>query len=92
MAKNFRVCTEELNKQLPALKLFGDFDATSACELSDILDGIAKTTDKVAIDTNGLKTICAFGVDVFLPRMNRLSRRQMDIEVTGRHSDAFIEA
>ena len=91
MAKNFRVYSKEIKKQYLALKLFGDFDATSACELIDILDDVVKENDKVAIDTSGLKTINAFGLDVFLPRMSRLTRKLTDIQVTGRYSEAFIE-
>lgn len=92
MAKNFRVCTKEINKNALALRLSGDFDATSACELIDLLDDIVKKTDKVAIDTSGLKTISAFGLDVFLPRMNRLGRKWTDIQITGRYSEAFVDA
>lgn len=92
MAKNFRVYTKEISKQSLALQLFGDFDATSACELIDILDDVVKQNDKVAIDTSGLKTINAFGLDVFLPRMSRLTRKLTDIQVTGRYSEAFMEA
>lgn len=39
MAGNFRVRTKEISNQSMALLLFGDFDASSACELIDILDG-----------------------------------------------------
>lgn len=92
MAKNFRVCTKDISKQSLALQLFGDFDATSACELIGILNDIVKKNDKVAIDTDGLKTVNAFGIDVFVPHMTRLNRRSTDIQVTGRHSAAFMDA
>lgn len=92
MAKNFRVCSKEINKQFLALQLFGDFDATSACELIDILDAVAKKNDTVAINTDGLKTVNAFGLDVFIPRMDKLARKWTDIRITGRHKKAFMEA
>ena len=92
MAKNFRVCAKEIGKQSLSLQLFGDFDATSACELIHLLTERIKTNAKVAIDTDGLKTINAFGLDVFLPRMSRLTNTRMDVEVTGRYSEAFIDA
>ena len=92
MANNFRVHSKKNHKQFLALQLFGDFDGTSACELIDILDDIASKEEKVAIDTDGLKTVDAFGLDVFLPGMNRLTRKLMDIEVTGKHRNAFIDA
>jgi stage II sporulation protein AA (anti-sigma F factor antagonist) len=92
MAKNFRVYAKEIGKQSLALQLFGDFDATSACELIHVLTERVKTNAKVAIDTDGLKTINAFGLDVFLPRMSRLSNKHTDIEVTGRYSEVFMDA
>jgi len=91
MAANFRVNAKEINNQSMALQLFGDFDASSACELIDALDKSVKRSNKVAIDTNGLKTINAFGLDVFLLRMSKLNNTRADIRVTGRFSDIFTE-
>ena len=91
MAKNFRVYAKENGNQSLALQLFGDFDASSACELINLLDENIKPSSKVAIDTDGLKTINAFGLDVFLPRMSRLNNTRADIEVTGRFSGVFRE-
>ena len=92
MAKNFRVLTKESSDQSMALQLFGDFDGSSACELIDVLDESVKKTFKVAIDTDGLKTINTFGLNVFLPRMSLLNNTRADIEVTGRFSEIFREA
>ena len=89
MAKNFHVSARKLGSQSLALQLFGDFDASSACELINILDDGVKTSSKVAIDTDGLRTINAFGLDVFLPRMSKLNNTLADIKVTGRFSDIF---
>jgi len=73
------------------LKLFGDFDASSAYELHNVLSaGLGKTV-KIAIDTSGLKTVSSFGLDLFLPLLSSLNRQQLDIEVTGRFSGAFSE-
>jgi stage II sporulation protein AA (anti-sigma F factor antagonist) len=91
MAANFRVSTKAFSNHSTALQLFGDFDASSACELINVLDDRIKTSDNVAIDTDGLKTINAFGLDVFLPRMLKLKYTRADIEVTGRFKDAFRE-
>jgi anti-anti-sigma regulatory factor len=91
MAKNFRVYAKENGNQSLALQLFGDFDASSACELINLLDENIKPSSKVAIDTDGLKTINAFGLDVFLPQMSRLNNTRADIEVTGRFSGVFRE-
>ena len=92
MAKNFRVLTKESSNQSLALQLFGDFDGSSACELINVLDESVKKTSRVAIDTDGLKTINTFGLNVFLPRMSWLNNTQADIEVTGRFSAVFREA
>lgn len=91
MAANFRVCAKEISNQSMALQLFGDFDASSACELINALDQSIKTFSKVAINTDGLKTINAFGLDVFLPRMFKLNNTRTDIEVNGRFSAIFRE-
>jgi len=92
MAKNFRICTKENSNQSLALQLFGDFDGSAACELINVLDQSVINTSKVAIDTDGLRTIDAFGLNVFLPRMSWLNHTCADIEVTGRFSGVFREA
>lgn len=89
MAKNFRVFAKKGSNKTLALQLFGDFDASSACELINLLDESVKNNNKVAIDTNGLRTVNAFGLDVFIPRMSGLNGSRADIEVTGRYSRAF---
>ena len=91
MAANFRVNTKEISNQSMALQLFGDFDASSACELINVLDKSVKKSSKVAIDTDGLRTINVFGLDVFLPRMSTLNNTRADIQVTGRFSEVFKE-
>jgi stage II sporulation protein AA (anti-sigma F factor antagonist) len=89
MAKNFRVCARENGNQSLALQLFGDFDASSACELIQLLNASIQKTSNVAIDTDGLRTVNAFGLDVFLPQMSGLNNTRANIEVTGRFSGVF---
>ena len=91
MALNFRVCVKETSNQSVALQLYGDFDASSACELINVLDKSVKKSSKVAIDTDRLGTINAFGLDIFLLRMPRLNNTRADIQVTGRFSEVFKE-
>ncbi|GAB6907467.1 hypothetical protein DESC_350062 [Desulfosarcina cetonica] len=91
MAKNFRVSKKQKNKNSLDLKLFGDFDASSAYELHNLLSTDVGKTSKVAIDTSGLKTVSPFGIDLFLPLMSDLHHQRMNIEVTGRFSRAFRE-
>jgi stage II sporulation protein AA (anti-sigma F factor antagonist) len=73
------------------LRLYGDFDGSSAWELINLLDESEKKAT-VAIDTNGLKTIDAFGLAVFLPQMSKLNNTQADIQITGRFRSLFREA
>ena len=44
------------------------------------------------VKTTILKTINAFGLDVFLLRMSRLSRKWPETQATGRYSEVFMEA
>ena len=91
MAKNFRVCAKGSSNQSLALQLFGDFDGSSACELINVIEETIPISSKVAINTDGLRKINAFGLDVFLPRMSCLKSTRADIEVTGRFSGIFKE-
>lgn len=91
MARNFRICAKEKNNRTLNIELFGDFDASSACELIDVLLAGCQKADKVAIDTDGLRTINAFGLDLVVPRISKITGRRADIEVTGRFSGAFQE-
>lgn len=89
MAVNFRIASKELNNQCTALKLFGDFDGSSAWELINLLDENTNKTQKIAINTDGLRAIHAFGLDIFRPKMSRLKKTQANIQVTGRFSEVF---
>ena len=89
MARNFRILAKEKKNQTLIIKLFGDFDATSACELMHVLNASVKKAVNVAIDTDGLLTINAFGLDVLFPRISVLNRCRADIKVTGRFSAVF---
>ena len=91
MAKNFRVLTQEMRKQSLALRLLGDFDASSACELINRLEKNAGKNCKVVINTDGLRTIYPFGLDVFLPQMILMNNTRGDIEMTGKFSEVFLD-
>lgn len=91
MARNFRVRSREISENSLSVKIFGDFDASSACELTNLLEESIKQSQKIAIDTDGLKEINEFGIAVFLPRMSSLRRGCAGIEVQGRFSQIFNE-
>ena len=89
MARNFRICAIEKSDKALSLRLFGCFDGSSACELIDILDRCAKKTGKVAIDTNGLRTVNDFGIRVFHTRFYAVGTSRKKITVVGRFRGAF---
>ncbi|MDJ0856977.1 MAG: hypothetical protein QNI88_17330 [Desulfobacterales bacterium] len=89
MAENFRIASKELNHQYTALKLFGDFDGSSAWELINALDQNMGETGQIAINTDGLRTIYAFGLDVFLPNLSKMKKTRVNIQVTGRFREYF---
>jgi hypothetical protein len=87
MALNFRIASKAFSKDGTALQLFGDFDGSSAWQLINALDENMRTAKKIAIHTDGLRAIHAFGLDVFRPRMSKLEKSQANIQVTGRFRD-----
>ena len=91
MTRNFKILAKESRNQFLTLQLYGDFDASSACELINFLDESVKKSRKVTIDTDGLRTINDFGLEVFLPRLIQPNSAWPDIEMTGRFSGIFRE-
>jgi anti-anti-sigma regulatory factor len=89
MAVNFRIASKELDNQCTALKLFGDFDGSSAWELINALDQNTRETGKIAINTDGLRAIHPFGLDVFLPNLSKMKKTRVNIQVTGRFREVF---
>ncbi|MFH1981873.1 MAG: hypothetical protein ABIL58_08510 [Pseudomonadota bacterium] len=92
MAKNFSVRAKKSSDRALALMLSGDFDESAARKLITVLEKTVQETFTVAIDTDCLKSVDAFGLDVFLPRMSLLNDTRADIEVTGRFRGVFREA
>ena len=90
MAKNFRIISTEKNNHLVRLQLLGDFDGTSAHELINALHKYLASYPKVAIDTEGLKSVNAFGLDVFSIRLKLLRRPHVRIVFNGRYRSNFI--
>ncbi len=92
MAVNFRIASKELDTQSTALKLFGDFDGSSAWELINALNDNTREAGKIAINTDGLRAINPFGLDVYLPNMSKLKKTRSNIQVTGRFREIFQDA
>ena len=64
MASNFEIAIDK-NSDGIALRLTGDFDATSAYELMYAIMKLREDDRRLHIYTNGLKSIHPFGLEVF---------------------------
>jgi anti-anti-sigma regulatory factor len=92
MAKNFRILSKEENNRSVRIQLSGDFDGTSAHELANMLNKYGGSYPRVEIDTQGLKSIEVFGLDVLAVRLKSLRRCHPTIVFTGRFKATFVES
>jgi hypothetical protein len=84
MANNFKFQSNRIRDRI-RLKLYGDFDGSSACELINILKNYRNGSNQILIDTNNLNTIHPFGMDVFNKNLSVLDININNIIITGRH-------
>ena len=82
MASNFGIAMDN-NGGGVGLKLAGDFDATSAYELIFAVKKLPEDTGKISIQTNGLKNLYPFGLEIFHKFMNSLNGQSAKIVFTG---------
>ena len=82
MSKNFRISMHRNSAGLH-LKLEGDFDGSSACELLNVLRKNPSHPDRVFIHTNCLKNIYPFGRDLFRRNLSEVNGQQTPITFTG---------
>ena len=73
MASNFQISTHEKRDSLH-LKLYGDFDGSSAYELLNALEHCNRF-HQIFIDTNELQTIHPFGKDVFQKNIGPIEKK-----------------
>jgi anti-anti-sigma regulatory factor len=85
MASNFGIVIDK-NSDGVDLKLEGDFDATSAYELTFAIKKLPENTRKISIHTNGLANIYPFGLEVFHKFMNSLNGQSTKIVLTGNNA------
>jgi hypothetical protein len=89
MAGNFNISVTNSGDHV-RLKLNGDFDGSSACELVNLLNsGGLSNTSKVLVDTDSLKHIHPFGVDVLHNRLHILKSKTPPLIFTGKMSMQF---
>ena len=82
MASNFRISMHRNSDNLH-LKLIGDFDGTSACELLDVLKKNCNGVCRVIIHTSCLKNIYPFGREVLRRNLSELKGHRTRIMFTG---------
>ena len=85
MASNFTISVHRNSNSLD-LKLMGDFDGTSACELLNVLSEKCDDKDNVFIHTDGLKQIYPFGCDTFQNNLYTLKGQLLRLLFTGRNA------
>jgi hypothetical protein len=83
MASNFQITFNRIEGSIH-LKLYGDFDGTSAHELLNLLKDNSQGTLKIHIHTDGLKQIHPFGLNTFLKGLRIINGCADRIVFTGK--------
>ena len=91
MARNFKILTANQGDRSLRLHLLGDFDGTSAHELANTLDRYGSSFARVDVDTDGLRNINSFGLEVFITKLKRMRRIPVRICFLGRFKYNFAE-
>ena len=82
MASNFRIYVQRNSNDLH-IKLEGDFDGTSACQLLDVMKENQRGVTKIFIDTSLLDYIYPFGRDVFHYNLKAVDVQRTSLLFTG---------
>ncbi len=82
MALNFQIFRHRTRDSLH-LKLNGDFDGNSAHELINALIEHGTGFYQIFIDTNNLKTIYPFGIDVFQKNLGKINKKFSNLTFIG---------
>ncbi len=74
------------------LRLMGEFDDISICELIDVLKTDCSDTCNVFIHTDNIDTVSISGIgrDVFKRNLNDLTDNAVHIEFTGSSENKFV--
>jgi anti-anti-sigma regulatory factor len=84
MASNFELFFHQTRDSLH-LKLYGDFDGSSAHELLNVLIEHVTDAHQIFIDTNDLNTIHPFGQEVFKKNLDTIHKEFMNIIFIGKN-------
>ena len=72
------------------MKLNGDFDGSSACELVNMLNGGALfNSPKILVDTDSLKNVYPFGLNILHSRLHKAKSGKVPLIFTGKMSERF---
>lgn len=88
MASNFQITFNRLEDSIH-LKLYGDFDGSSAHELLNLLKHNSNHTLKIYIQTDGLKHIHPFGLNTFFKSFQIINGCADRIVFTGKNAPAL---
>ena len=84
MASNFQLYYHRTQNSLH-MKLYGDFDGSSAHELLNALIEHGTGAHQIFIDTNDLKTIHSFGQEVFQNNFCSIGNRFINFSFIGKN-------
>ena len=85
MAQNFKISIHRTFDNLH-IRLMGDFDGSSACELLNVLKENMDNTARVSINTGNLKKLHPFGLQVFNANFSKIKRYQTCVEFIGKNA------
>ena len=83
MASNFKIFSHR-NRDSLHLQMYGDFDGNSAYEVISALEKHGTEHIQVFIDTNDLRNIHAFGINVFQKHINALEKKSNHLVFLGK--------
>jgi hypothetical protein len=84
MANNFKFLSNRSCNKIH-LKLFGDFDGSSAYELLNVLNNCKDDCIQIFIDTNNINSIDPFGKEVFRRNLGVFDIKIDKIIINGKH-------
>ncbi|MBN1102313.1 MAG: anti-sigma factor antagonist [Deltaproteobacteria bacterium] len=88
MASNFTIRFQRKNGDLH-IGLKGDFDGSSAHVLLNAIGRNIEETQRILVDTSGLRRVSPFGRDVLHANLSVLKLRLGKIIFIGKHEAAF---
>ena len=82
MAHNFKINIQRSTDNL-YIRLMGDFDGSSAFELSNAIKENLKSSKSILIDTHKLKDVYPFGREVFYYNFLKIKNQRKRIRFVG---------